>query len=428
MADSTLPPGFDDMARFSLLEALLGRRSRRFFMGAEIPDGVFAYKSRHPPQPLSELEKLLVVTACGGNTGWHNMIYRAQRYAPHLSNYSAAAGGRTFPSAAGFHTSQIFFTDDEGTYLLDTRDAPALVERNADGSMELEPLIEALKARVIKLQNGRLQLPAEEPYMSAHNTWVANKPGTLLVIPVGDLAQHTLLALAFLLQNGQVITDDINGRPIPGIERFSEMADLANAWPISFLEQWSMAELTAELSTSCYAGTLMLQAMGLGGWMFSGLDPFSVLGATGDPASPGLGFRADTDPRWPYPNPTGLEQVMEGFCPPHYADMRAAVDAMCDRKFAGGGPFNPGTPGPWMESGKVRGAAEVHSEAFRECIALQAQYIHDTFGKFPGTVPSIFLITYLQAHHIDLDFYDRFYNPGAYLHTHAAHMKRWHEK
>jgi hypothetical protein len=101
---------------------------------------------------------------------------------------------------------------------------------------------------------------------------------------------------------------------------------------------------------------------------------------------------------------------------------------MCDRKFAGGGPFNPGTPGPWMESGKVRGAAEVHSEAFRECIALQAQYIHDTFGKFPGTVPSIFLITYLQAHHIDLDFYDRFYNPGAYLHTHADHMKRWHEE
>jgi hypothetical protein len=35
-------------------------------------------------------------------------------YAPHLSNYAAAAGGRVFPSAAGFHTSQIFFTDDEG--------------------------------------------------------------------------------------------------------------------------------------------------------------------------------------------------------------------------------------------------------------------------------------------------------------------------
>jgi hypothetical protein len=33
---------------------------------------------------------------------------------------------------------------------------------------------------------------------------------------------------------------------------------------------------------------------------------------------------------------------------------------------------------------------------------------------------------YLQAHHLDLEFYDRFYEPGAYLRTHAAHMARWH--
>ena len=101
----TFPPGFQDMLEFGFIEALTGRRARRFFMGAEIPDGVLAYKSRHDPVPLSELEKLLVVTACGGNTGWHHMLYRAKLYAPHLSNYSGAAGGRTFPSAAGFHTS-----------------------------------------------------------------------------------------------------------------------------------------------------------------------------------------------------------------------------------------------------------------------------------------------------------------------------------
>ncbi|HEY9767624.1 MAG TPA: hypothetical protein V6C71_03840 [Coleofasciculaceae cyanobacterium] len=70
-------------------------------------------------------------------------------------------------------------------------------------------------------------------------------------------------------------------------------------------------------------------------------------------------------------------------------------------------------------------AAEIHGAEFRDCVALQAQYVLDTFGKFPGTVPSIFLITYLQAHHLDL-FYDKFYKPGAYLKTHAEHMKHWH--
>jgi len=125
----SFPAGFQDMLEFGLIEGLIGRRARRFFMGAEIPDGVLAYKSRHHPVPLSELEKLLVVTACGGNTGWHHMLYRAKLYAPHLSNYSGAAGGRSFPSAAGFHTSNTFFTDDEGVYLLDNRDAPACAER-----------------------------------------------------------------------------------------------------------------------------------------------------------------------------------------------------------------------------------------------------------------------------------------------------------
>ena len=95
----SLPPGFQDLLSFKFLETLLGRRSRRFFMGAEIPDGVFAYKSRKTPVPLSDLEKLLVAGACGGNTSWHHLIYRAERYAPYLSNYAGSAGGRTFPSS-----------------------------------------------------------------------------------------------------------------------------------------------------------------------------------------------------------------------------------------------------------------------------------------------------------------------------------------
>jgi hypothetical protein len=117
---------------------------------------------------------------------------------------------------------------------------------------------------------------------------------------------------------------------------------------------------------------------------------------------------------------------MEGFCPPHYPDMRSAVEAVVKRKFGPGGPFYRDTPGPWKDSGKVRSSAQVHSEEFKECISLQAQYIFDTFGKFPGTVPTMFISTYLQAHHLDLDFYDKFYNPGAYLQTHSQHMKKWH--
>jgi hypothetical protein len=50
----------------------------------------------------------------------------------------------------------------------------------------------------------------------------------------------------------------------------------------------------------------------------------------------------------------------------------------------------------------------------------------DTFGKFPATVPSVLVLMYLQAHHLDLDFYDAKFQPGAYLDTHREHFERWH--
>ena len=193
MKQYNLPLGFQDMLSFSLIEGLLGRRSRRFFMGAEILDGVFEYKSRHKPVRLSDLEKMLIVSACGGNTSWHHMIFRGDSYVPHLSNYSGAAGGRVFPSAAGFQTSQTFFTDDEGVYMLEMRDAPAFAERTDDGSLSLEGFVDNVRERVRKIQDGRLKIPSELPFTEAHNTWVFNKPSTLLIIPVGDLSQHVLL-------------------------------------------------------------------------------------------------------------------------------------------------------------------------------------------------------------------------------------------
>jgi hypothetical protein len=426
MGKDHIPAGFEKALAFPLMGALLGRRSRRFSRGASIPDGILAYTSRLEPLPLTELEQMLVLTAAAGNTGFHYMIMRNAHYAPHLSNYACAAGGRTFPSAAGFHTSEIFFTNDEGVYFLSTRDAPSLAERGEDGSLNLEELLQAHRSRIRKIADGRLGLPPEEPYLEGHNTWCVNRPGSLLVIPVADLAQHHLAYLCYLVQNGYGIYDDLNRRSIPGLDRFRNLIKTEDPLPLSFVEQVSLAECTAEMSMSCYAGALMLQAMGLGGWMFDGLNPLAVLGASGEPAAPGLRFRYDTDEGWAFPNVTGLPGVFEGLCPPHYPDMRAALEALCIRKFGPGGPFHPDTPGPWKDSPKVRGSAQVHNEEFKECVSLMAQYVWETFGKFPGTVPSIWVLTYLQAHHLDLEFYNRFFKPGAYLETHARHLDLWH--
>jgi hypothetical protein len=414
-----------ELAAFPLLDALYGRRSRRFPLGGAIPDGLLAYTSRHAPMPLSELERLLVLTSMGGTTGWYYAITRHARYAPYLANYAGGAAGRTFPSAAGFHTVELFFTDDSGTYVFPTRDAGALVDPAVE-ELSIELMLERHANRIRRLSDERIFLPRSEPYMEGHNTWVANAPGSLLVVPVADIAQHNIANLGFFTQNGYCIFDDLNHRPIPGIEAFKDLVDVDNPLPLTFVEQYSLAEATAELATSAFAGTLLLQAMGLGGWMFDGIDRHTMLGASGDPTVPGLGFRFDTDERWALPNPTGLAGVFEGFCPPHYASMADAVEALARRKFGPGGVYNPETPGAWRESAAIRGNAAPWTTQFKACIALQAQYIFETFGKFPGTVPTLFIMNYLQAQHIDTEFYDRFFRPGAYLPTHAEHRSRWH--
>jgi hypothetical protein len=426
MGKARLPAGFKDLMKFPFIEALTGRRSRRFFMGAEIPEGAFAYKSKHETLPLTELEKLLVLTAAAGNTGWNFLIPHNERYAPHLPNYASVPGGRTFPSSAGFHTSEVFFTDDEGVYMLQTRGAPDLRIMKRSGSLDLQATVENHRRRILKLADGRLHLPPRDPHIEGHNHWVANRPGSLFVFPIADVALHNILNLCYYLQNGYCLYDDIHGEKIKGLERFKHLCDYDNPLPLSFVERYSLTEATTELVTSCYAGALMLQAIGLGGWMFNGVNPYSILGASGDPEVPGLGFCYDQRDGWSVPNVTGLKGVFEGHCPPHFPDMKAAVDAVVKKKFGPGGPYHVQTPGPWKDSPKVRGSAQVHSEEFQACVALQAEYILWRFGKFPGTVPTILVFTYLQAHHLDLEFYDQHFQPGAYLRPHAEHMAKWH--
>jgi len=420
-----VPAGLKEAASFPLIEAIHGRRSRRFAKGTAIPDGPLAYRSTEDPEPLDETEQMLLLATVTGNTGWANLIPHNRFYTPNIPNYAGAAGGRAFPSAAGYHTVEFFFTDDDGTYFLPTRDMPAVAAETGDGATDLAAWIAAHRKRIVTLDNSRLEVPRAPQHMEMHNAWCANVPGSTLIIPVADLAQHMILVLAYVVQNGAVIYDDINGRSIPGIARFGHLVDTENPYPLSYMEQLGVTEVTVESSTACYAGALMLQAIGLGGWMYEGLNPFSLLGASGDPEVPGLGFRFDMIEGNPLPHVTGRGGVFEGHTPPHYPSMRAAVDAVVERKFGPGGPYNSATPGPYRDTATVRGAAALMDEDFVDCVTLIADYVFETFGRFPATVPAIHAQMYLQAHRLDTGFYDTHFGPGAYLETHARHDRNW---
>ncbi|WP_078292623.1 hypothetical protein [Mycobacterium sp. D16R24] len=403
---------------FPLLAAITGRRSRRFPLGGHIPDGPLAYTSAHPARPISEVERALILSVVGGVTGWHYGITYHPGHAPAFPNYSGSATGRTFPSAAGFHTSQLFFTDDTGIYLLPTRDEPPRKFTS------IEDWITHTADSYVRISDKRLEFPREEPYMEGHNIWIGNHPGSLLAFPVADLAEHLIANLSFFAANGYLVYDDVNNRSIPGTEKFSSLRNYDDPIPLSFVEQYTLTEASAELATATHNGVLLLQALGLGGWMFDGLDRLSVLGGSGDPRAPGIGFRSDNDDRWPFPNATGLDGFFETLSPPHVPTVAAGVQKYVERKYGPGGPFHPDTPGAWADSRKVRAAA-LPAEAIQEIVTTEASYVYDTFGKIPGTVPTVHTLMYLQAQNIDLGFYDTHFGPGAYLPTHAEHADRW---
>jgi hypothetical protein len=110
----------------------------------------------------------------------------------------------------------------------------------------------------------------------------------------------------------------------------------------------------------------------------------------------------------------------------NYPDMRAAVQAFEERKFGPGGAYDPGLGGPRKQGAEIKRTVEPYSEEFVDCLGEIAQYVLEKHGKFPGTLTTVVLPGFVQAHHIDTEFYDAHYQPGAYLETHADHRRRWH--
>ena len=164
----------------------------------------------------------------------------------------------------------------------------------------------------------------------------------------------------------------------------------------------------------------------MGGWFYSGLSPLSILGAFAAEGVCGLGCRFLQDKRWTEPDPVGLDGHYETLGPPYQADMRSAVQVFAERKFGPAGAFDPSRPGPFRDSPAVKRSVTPYDEEFLDCMGEMAQYLFDTYGKFPPTVPRVLLCGYVQAQHIDTEFYDKYYKPGAYLDSHTRHMQRWH--
>ncbi len=428
-SQTTHHDSFRELGTYPLLSAIFGRRARRFGMGMTIPDGPLAYQSKHAPLPLSDTETMLLVLTGAGVSGWNfGLPHTPTGAAGTGCNYPMRLVGRAYASAAGIHASEMLWTDDSGAYITQFRDLSPDEQQEFHAATDLDALIEKARRHIVKLSDKRVTLPAEFPHVESHNFWVANQPGSTLFVPIVDLTQQVLAGLAIGIGERAVIFDTRHDRPCGDLDRFikSGLLDAERKFPLVDLEQYLLSTAAAEVTIANHNIVLLLQAMGLGGWFYSGVNPNTLLGAAAEDGIAGFGFRFTNRPEWDNPNPVGLEPYFAGFCPPFLSDMRAGVAKFVERKFGPGGTYDPATAGPYRNTRDVKARVHRYTPEFIECLGEMAQYIHDTYGKFPATLPSIYARLYAQAQHIDLEFYDEHFGPEAYLETHRQHMSHWH--
>jgi hypothetical protein len=92
--------------------------------------------------------------------------------------------GRTFPSPCGSHGSELFYTNDEGSYVVKIRGTHPERMREISELDDLDRLVETFRDRRVQISEGRLDLPHTMPALMSFNTWNANQPGTSLFMPV----------------------------------------------------------------------------------------------------------------------------------------------------------------------------------------------------------------------------------------------------
>ncbi|MEZ4466826.1 MAG: hypothetical protein R3F60_01515 [bacterium] len=466
-------PGLEDLFNYPLMSALVERRTRRVARGVSIKAGPLSHESTNAPEPLSPLEEAVLVLTAIGVTGitMHDGPLTKVNGAPELGTPFLNIIARTGSSADNCQATHFFMINDDGMFLLRYprgREALELIKdlppRWADWT-EADWLAAAERAKV-RISDRRMDFPREWPYYLGWNAQHSNVAGTTVFFPVVDCTWQYINALLIIVSEprekrmmfvddwsrfkpsnlyewmakigGKLgLSPDIPYHPIGGLKYLREgFVSKDSVGPLGFGNT-----LRTDYGLFFYLQNLMLvgQGLGVGGWVHGSIFPPYIYQRDDAKGLHGLGFRFQQPktlkPMPPVPasqpNPIGIDGILEGLTPPYVSSMDEAVDRVVAHKYgATGGSY---------------GEREVFSRSYREASQADAftkeaarfspegiayvkdicNYIYDTYGRFPAHVDAFYSPgIWLQFHHLELEYYQKFFDPGLYARQ-AAHDQIW---
>jgi hypothetical protein len=408
----------------SLLDAIIRRRSRRFPVGCALPkEAVCPHVSRNPPIPLSETELAILCYSAAGITGAITTEPLAEE-----GNSILSWVGHATPNPCNVPTTRLFFTNDNGTFLYDPKVKTDIKPVEIETESDREKILTSFGESCTKILDHRVQMHAE--HLHKMITWNTNQPGTTVFIPVVDHSEEYLNWVSMVLNEeyGYQLFDDIKGRDC-GLKKYIDNGDLKGPpVPLSSFESfvWSGIILAPAYLMMEHIH-LVAEALGLGSVMFGGYTGEVMLGVT--PQSKGLGFRWVKD-KASRANAVGLDGVFEAYCPPFYSNMDDAVDAFFEKKFGSCSLFGvdytgllPFQPGQWKT--KIPNY-RIPSKKQVEIVKAFINYVYDTYGKIPAGMNTMTIPVWLQVHHVEVEFYEKYYAKGIVTEAQRQHLRLWH--
>lgn len=407
---------------YPLFEALAHVRSRRFPVGCSQKAETLRYESCSQTVSLSNLEEAIL---CWAATGINGTVL-SDITPDVLGNPFLTLVGRTHGSACNMESTKLFFTNDNGVFLYDPKQASKPVE--IENEQDRDRILEYFDQDTLRISYERLDpTPAG---LNPVNRWNCNAAGTTLFIPVVDMTETYLGFLMASIHFERLrMLDDRTGKPA-GVGRWIDNGTLIGPkYTISMLENYAFTSSIAAAYMMAQNIRLAAEAMGLGCFPFNAYVPLVVMGGT--PRGKGLGFRfiAGKDGG---PVPLGIDGIAESYCPPYFRNMDAAIDAFLDKKFGPGSVTAPDYQGrvvgvkdeTWA---RLRTAYPKYSEDSIEAAKAYCSYIFDTYGRFPARYDNKTMPVWIQAHHLEMGFYDKYFQQELVNDTHRRHMDIWHK-
>jgi hypothetical protein len=465
--------GLQELFSYPLMSAIAERRTRRVARGTSIVSGPISHTSTNAPAPLTPLEEAILVVCTGltGRVTMHDVPATnddgSARFGAPLINVIA----RSASSIDNAQAVSFFMINDEGTWLIKqfrNREALAALSKfppNWEDWSEDNWLAAAAMVKH-RLYKERLDFPRKWPYYFIWNRQISNRPGTTILLPIVDLTRQMINVFLSLLseEDGQrplFIDDWSRFRPKTLLDWGAWLGSLIGVIPkISYhviggasraRGDWLNRDYPAPLG---YANTLrtdyetffqlqnlmlIAQGMGLGAWIHAAVGAPYVFER--DPAKGkfGIEFRMQQPKkwrRWPplpttQPNPIGIDGLLESLTPPYVKSMDEAVDRVLEEKYGPTGTYGDRSVFDRAYQRSDFGDAYLKMAAKRpsnEAVAYTKEichYIYDTYGRFPAHTNAFHLPgVWLQFSHLEMEFYDKYFNRDLYRRQ-AAHHEMW---